>query len=171
MLDLSACEWKTFDGGHRIPFDASVILRTLQTSDHPAEEPWNQIWNNLYHQGDVGIASYAALPWLFFIYKEKGWIDYHLPNFAYAVERSRQNPSNPMVPDWLLDEYEQAVEGLALYCLEKRKTHIERNFQKAVILLVAILMKEPQIADLIDYVEIGDEEKAIDAYYATGKQI
>lgn len=170
MLDLNAEEWRSFDGGYRQPYDATPVLRILAGSNKPSEEAWSEIWNNLYHQNDVGVASYATLPWLLRIYREKGWIDFELPTYAYAIEAARREEDNPEVPDWLADEYHAAVDSVLIHCLSMRTRSSDPNFRKAVVLLAAIIIEASSIAELIDTVEIGDEEMAIEAYYDSGSK-
>lgn len=40
-------------GGYRIPYDASAPLIQLEAGRHV----WDELWNELHHQGDVGDAS------------------------------------------------------------------------------------------------------------------
>jgi hypothetical protein len=61
MLPLNDERWRSLDGGYRIPYDASVALRALEHAGD-LQPVWDELWNELHHQGDVGIASYAAVP-------------------------------------------------------------------------------------------------------------
>src|SRR5678809_694906 len=60
MLALTDKRWQRLHGGYRIPFDASVPLAQLEAG----KPVWDQLWEELHHQGDVGEASYAAVPHL-----------------------------------------------------------------------------------------------------------
>ena len=54
--------WKELQGGYRMDYDASVPLRQLeQTTD---KKYMDELWIELHHQGDVGLASYLSLPQL-----------------------------------------------------------------------------------------------------------
>ena len=168
MLSLDADEWKTFIGGYRSAYDASVALKILENQNQPSEAVWNELWENLYHQGDVGIASYAAVPQIFRIYREKKWLDYHLPNFAAAVEEARTEERNPVVPDWLAQDYFGALRETAQYCLANSENVSDKNFSRAVLMLTAILLKEKGIFDLLDFVSIGEEERVLEVYNEFG---
>ncbi len=154
------------DGGYRRPYDASVILRFLEALVEPSKQFWDEVWNNLYHQYDVGLASYAVMPWLLKIYREKNWVDYELPNYAYAVEDARSRANNPKLPNSWVGEYRESIEGINAYCLGKRLESDDPNFRKGVVLLTAILVGATDIAELIDFVEIGDEHRALELYAA-----
>jgi hypothetical protein len=62
MLPLSDPKWRTFDGGYRDKYDASVPLARLESEIEGLDSVWSELWENLHHQGDVGIGSYAAIP-------------------------------------------------------------------------------------------------------------
>jgi hypothetical protein len=58
MLLLTDTIWRELQGGYRIPYDASKTLVRMERG----ESVWEELWNELHHQGDVGVASYAAIP-------------------------------------------------------------------------------------------------------------
>ncbi len=62
MMLLSDQRWKDFDGGYRVKYDASIPLSRLKNGIGDLDSIWSELWQNLHHQGDVGIASYAAIP-------------------------------------------------------------------------------------------------------------
>jgi hypothetical protein len=64
MINLDDMKWKEFDGGYRMPYDASVPLTRLEqaTSSEEIDAIFAELWNELHHQGDVGLASYFSVP-------------------------------------------------------------------------------------------------------------
>ena len=56
--------WSGCEGGYRYIYDASIPLKRFEKTNDPIviSEIWNEFWNELHHQGDVGLASYWALP-------------------------------------------------------------------------------------------------------------
>jgi hypothetical protein len=60
MLSLEDRKWQEFHGGYRVSYDASVALRSIQDGI----DVWDELWEELHHQGDVDIASYASVPQL-----------------------------------------------------------------------------------------------------------
>ena len=81
-----------------------------------------------------------------------------------AIEEARTRENNPEVPDWLLNDYFQALEGIVVYCLQKRSEQSDPNFRKALLMLTAILLKAKGTYELLDSVPIGDEEKVLELY-------
>ena len=69
--------WKKLHGGYKTLYDASIPLRQLEETEDKEKirEIFNELWNELHHQGDVGLASYLALPHLVRIGKSKGLFD------------------------------------------------------------------------------------------------
>jgi hypothetical protein len=53
--------WAGLQGGYRVPFDPRSLLAKLR-DDPENDRLWSELIEELYHQGDVGEASYAAVP-------------------------------------------------------------------------------------------------------------
>jgi hypothetical protein len=99
--------WRSLTGGYRIPYDPRPALRSLELGDN-VEASWRELSTELYHQGDVGEASYAAVPHLVRIHEQRGIPDRNTYALAAMIEEGRNAPQNPIVPDHLRDAYEQA---------------------------------------------------------------
>jgi hypothetical protein len=61
MLGFEDERWAGLMGGHRMPFDPRSWLARIESNDNAAGA-WDALWEELHHQGDVGDASYAAVP-------------------------------------------------------------------------------------------------------------
>ena len=61
MPNLADDRWPQLRGGYRTPFDPRRLLAELQ-SNIDSSKAWDELWNELHHQRDVGEASYAAVP-------------------------------------------------------------------------------------------------------------
>jgi hypothetical protein len=164
MISLKSDIWKTLFGGYKIVYDASAPLKKFEASDKIDESIWDELWNELHHQGDVGEASYAVIPHLIRIYSEKHWIDSNLPSFVAVVEYCRLKGNNPDVPNWLEHDYYCALQDIAQYCLANRERNKGKDFTRSVLLLMSILMNEIEFYELIDIVSIGDEKKVLELY-------
>jgi hypothetical protein len=69
MLDFDDSRWKGLKGGYRIPYDPRPVLRNLEEGKD-LSDAWSELWDELHHQGDVDVASYAAVPHLVRIHSE-----------------------------------------------------------------------------------------------------
>src|SRR5688572_11095545 len=98
MMSLTDPRWATLDGAYRVPCDAAASLIAFSSGQLSDEQFWYVVWNDLFHQDDVGVASYAALPQIIRIYEHRDLFDYNLFAFAAIVERVRHYDDNPALP-------------------------------------------------------------------------
>lgn len=112
MLSLDDERWKDLSGGYRIPFDPRPLLLKLESNAH-TQDVWDELWADLHHQGDVGEASYAAIPHLVRIYSNHGALDWNTYAMVGIIELARDQGTNPDVPNWLKEDYFKAIEELA----------------------------------------------------------
>lgn len=84
-------------GGYQTPYSPWSALELLNTN---SEQATDDLWENLYHQGDVGTASYAAVPLL---------VEYGLLSLVAAIEVARHEEHNPELPEQLSLAYHQAL--------------------------------------------------------------
>src|SRR5205814_458810 len=66
---------------------------------------WDELWQELHHQGDVGEASYATVPHLLAIHQERDIPDWQMYAILGTIERCRTERRNPQLPDWLQEAY------------------------------------------------------------------
>jgi hypothetical protein len=99
MIPLDDLRWQQYEGGYRrAPCDAALLLRRL-FDDGPTPALWGEIWEELFHQGDVGRASYAAVPHLIDFARRSEKLDENPFALVAAIELQRWlNKENPPVP-------------------------------------------------------------------------
>lgn len=112
MLSLDDRRWTEFKGGYRMPFDPRPALAQLE-SGNDVEGSWQTLWDELHHQGDVGEASYAAVPHLVSIHRNRGVFDWNTYGIVAIIELARDQPGNPPMPKWMEEDYAQALRDLA----------------------------------------------------------
>lgn len=100
------------EGGYRVPFDPRPLLARLE-GDRDVHEVWHDLWQELYHQGDVGEASYAAVPHLVRIHWQRSVVDWNTYALVATIELARDWRRNPAVPNWLQPGYDVAIKELA----------------------------------------------------------
>jgi len=118
MLNLQDERWNGLAGGHRIAFDPRPLLSELANSPTSAES-WDALIANLYHQGDVGDASYASVPHLAGIGVREDVLPWQLLALVSFIELARTSVTNPPIPDWLESDYRKAIQALAIRSLAK----------------------------------------------------
>ena len=92
--------------------DPRPLLKRLET-ESDTSQVWQELWDELHHQGDVDDASFAAVPYLVRAYQRRGVVDWN--NFAIVavIELARKEGPNPVVPGWLDEGYFSAIRELA----------------------------------------------------------
>jgi hypothetical protein len=140
LLPLDDPRWASFRSGYRRVFDCRPLLQHLRDHGFSARI-WDQIWDELHHQGDVGEASYAVLPYLVSHAAPLDQVDVELLVYAYVLEASRQNPDgqkNPEVPPELRDGYAQALAALPSMMIGKTAQDWSEDHVKYFAALVAV---------------------------------
>ena len=112
MISLDDPRWSSMTAGYRVPFDPRPLLKRLELEGN-TPDVWEELWGELHHQGDVGEASFAAVPFLVDIYRERGVIDWNTYPIVATIELARNKGTNPDVPQWMADEYFHAIDKVA----------------------------------------------------------
>ena len=120
MIDLDSDIWIELEGGYRVVYDASTPLKRLKLSVNADEqkEIWEELWNELHHQGDVGVASYLAVPQLVKIARKKGVFDWNILGLCGVIEQQRLLGDNPKLPEEFQDYYDTGLADLQQFVLE-----------------------------------------------------
>jgi hypothetical protein len=136
-MDFDNPNWSQLLGGHRLPYDSKRALQALdQGGDR--EAAWDELWSELHHQGDVGEASYAAVPYLVRIHIARGIADWNTYALVATIDECRREGHNPALPYGWRDEYEQAMVRLAEHGLVEIKLTEDLNLSRSIIAVVAI---------------------------------
>jgi hypothetical protein len=112
MTATDADRWKELTGGYRTPFDPRPLIARLE-SEADSIATWQLLWKELHHQGDVGGASYAAVPLLVAAHRRRRMNDWNTYAIVAVIELARTAQHNPPLPEWLFDEYFEALQQLA----------------------------------------------------------
>ena len=91
MISLADPIWKEFEGGYKTCHDASIPLKSLElcAERHSYQLILGELWDNLIHQGDIGMASLMAVPHLIQIEKEKQLGDWKILGLIVSIEIAR----------------------------------------------------------------------------------
>jgi hypothetical protein len=68
---------------------------------------------SLHHQGDVDEASFAAVPHLVRIHRNRRVVEWNTYAMVATIELARGKGGNPDAPAWLKAAYDEAVHELA----------------------------------------------------------
>ncbi|HYJ47489.1 MAG TPA: hypothetical protein VEV81_12825 [Pyrinomonadaceae bacterium] len=165
MLPLSDNKWKEFEGGYQIKYDASIPLLELEREGVEPQSIWLELWENLYHQGDVGVASYAAIPHLARIIRRRKILSWDPFALAVTIELARGRGKNPGLPTWLEEEYHRALQDMAEYACGNLSKDWDGSLLKSILSLLAILKGNRDLGELILEVDEGYEKYALDKFF------
>lgn len=158
MLHFDDAHWVGLEAGYRVPYDPRPALeRVHREGDVP--ELWDELWEELHHQGDVGVGSYAAIVVLVQIQEHRRDLGWNFYALAACVETRRHARANPRVPDWLSVEYAKACEalrGMALDELRKSRDPLLVHGALAVVALLTGQVKLGAFLGLMDVSQVDD---------------
>jgi hypothetical protein len=116
-MDLDDVGWIGLLGGYRVPYDPRNALRRLE--GEAADSAWQELWTELHHQGDVGEASYAAVPHLVRIHGARGVPDWNTYAIVATIDLARLNGRNPALPKQHQEAYHAAWQRLVTIGIEE----------------------------------------------------
>jgi hypothetical protein len=137
MLAADDQRWSTLKGGYRMPLDPRPLVSKLEDA-HRIEEAWRELWDELHHQGDVGEASYAAVPLLVNLHRRRGVPDWNTYAIVSTIELARTENRNPEVPVWLSGEYFSAIQELATIALSEIRNQSDSDAVQAMLSVIAL---------------------------------
>jgi hypothetical protein len=137
MLGLDDGRWSNLTGGYKTRFDPRPLLASLETGQDTATT-WHELWDELHHQGDVGDASYAAIPHLVRIHRRRGIVDWNTYALVAVIELARTEKQNPALPAWLEEDYFHAIGELAEIGAAEVLSAEEAETVRAILSVIAI---------------------------------
>jgi hypothetical protein len=151
MIELSDKIWKTLEGGYGIPYDPSKILRKLADSafTDDVQHIFDELWENLYHQGDVGTASYLAVTALISICIGKRSFDWNYIGLCVTIENARLRGDNPELPQEYDDLYFGSITKFETYLISNFKSITDKESQRLVLSLLATVNGQPDLGHAI----------------------
>ena len=137
MLSFDDTRWGDLVGGYRVPIDLRPLLRALESGDSP-RSAWDDLWQELYHQGDVGEGSFVAVPHLVRIHRNRGVVDWNTYAIVATIELARGTNGNPDVPAWSREPYEAALRDLAGLGLVELPRAVDKETVRSILAVLAI---------------------------------
>ena len=120
------------------------------------EDDWNVLWEDLHHQGDVGEASYAVVPYLTEYAKSASQIAWHAFGFAAIVELERTEHDNPEVPEEIRQSYFASIRELPKIALDRGADAWDKYCFEPVMACLALSLDHREHARA--YLELTESE-------------
>jgi hypothetical protein len=103
---------RTYRGGYKqITYDVIPLIHQL-LREGTSHSLWKRIWADLHHQGDVGEATYAFVPYLVEYQGRQRELDEQIFQFCVVVDLALPEGSNPPIPPELELPYAIALRKL-----------------------------------------------------------
>jgi len=156
-MDLQDRAWGLLEGGYRIPYDASKPLRKLKdaANQKDRQDIFDELWENLHHQGNVGVASYLAVPGLIDICIASKSLDWNFIGLCVTIENCRINGQNPELPNQYDDLYFSSLTKFEKYLLGNLKNINDRTGFRLTLSLLATVNGQPQLGKAIEILDEG----------------
>src|SRR5688500_8064100 len=139
-MELEDERWSELLGGYKLPYDPRNAIQRLRERDSSA---WDELWEELPQQGDIGEACDAALPLLVRFHQELSIVDWNIYALAVTIEEARHDAKNPPVPDWLLADYRAAWSDLETMALRDLPGATSDDFTASIIATLALAKSRP----------------------------
>ena len=162
MLPLNDPRWRSLAGGYKTPYDPSDALRRIEAG----EDAWDDLWQELHHQGDVGEASYAAVPHLIRIAKLLPRRDWNFYGLVSTIEVERHRKSNPLLPDWLAQDYKEAMAGMLELALTDLRSVTDRATVLSILGATALAKGYVTLGAMISHSDESEIVEVLDQYDA-----
>ena len=156
-MDLDNRSWTTLQGGYKIPYNASKPLKQLRDASRQEEfaSIFTELWDNLHHQGHVGMASYLAVPQLVSICITKKSLNWNFIGLCVLIENCRLKEGNPELPKEYQDYYFESLTQFERYLLLNFKSITDQTALRLTLALFATVNGQPSLGRAI---EILDED-------------
>jgi hypothetical protein len=137
MISMDDPRWDDLEGGYRVIYDPRPALRILGESPDDSDA-WAALWEELHHQGDVGEASYAAVPYLAALQPRVSRDNWQVYSLVALIEGRRGEGGNPPLPGWLERGYARALAELGGQASADVKASADPLVQRSALGLFAL---------------------------------
>jgi len=165
-MDLQDTIWATLKGGYKIPYDVSKPLRKIQNEDRPEilQIIFDELWENLHHQGEVGLASYMAVPQLVNICIHKKSLDWNFIGLCVLIENCRIDRRNPELPKEYNELYLDSLTQFEKYLLLNFKNISDRTALRLTLALFATLNGQPALGKALENLDEDVLQEFLDKF-------
>ena len=157
MITLDDDVWKELKGGYKIAYDVSVPLKQLKKTNNQKEidNIYEELWNELHHQGDVELASYLAIPQLVNIAREKALFDWNILALCATIEQQRHLGENPRLPIEYQSYYEKGLADLKIFIIANLDSVNDEITFRAALSALAACNRQIKLSKAI--IELSDD--------------
>ena len=156
LLPLEDVRWESYrDGYKRNGTEVVSWIESLFDGDDD-ESRWEYLWDELHHQGDLGEAAYAVIPYLAKYVERTDDINWNIFAFAAVVEIERFARDNPAIPLELEESYTWAIAELPRLAVACQVQKWSSEQVMSISACLALSRGQGQLARA--YLELSPEE-------------
>jgi len=100
-------DWSRLTDANGDPYDPRPALSAVASGD--ADAGYEELWERLHHQGDLGTAAYAAVPELVRLVQNAPLPEWRAYTLIATIDERRKADSSPPLPQWLSEPYAAAM--------------------------------------------------------------
>ena len=161
-MDFDDIDWAALRGGYRVPYDPRKALLGLENGDPAAA--WQELWAELYHQGDVGEASYAAVPYMVRIHETRRLADWNTYALVATIEEARLDRRNPELPAYLKPGYDAAWKRLVKIGIGHLADAEEAILVSSILGLIAFGKKQISLGQFVTGFTEDERKELLELY-------
>jgi len=157
-LELNDPRWAEMEGGYKgTLYNASEALNKLKnaTTSEDVNTIYQELWDELHHQGDVGLASYYSVPHMVSAAKSNQIIDYNVLGLVSLIEIQRHK-NNPPIPSLFYLAYSEALNELSLLAISIINNDWDLSTASAALTAIAIAKKQIKLGNAIQNMDSED---------------
>lgn len=157
LLPLSDMRWEQYRSGYnRAPLDVRPWIRSLLGDVQVKSDHWDFLWMKLHHQGTLGEASYAVVPYMTDYVRRIADRNWNIFAFVAVVELQRTEQDNPPVPAEILEAYQESLQELPWLALRgSSQDHWSEDQVRAVAACLAVSKGNRLLAQA--YLELSEQ--------------
>ena len=163
VIDLDDPRWESLKGGYGAPYDPRPVLARIRRAG-ASHESWDELCNELHHQGDIGDAAYAAIVVLVDIAMSGRDLGAYLFGLASTIEVERHRKTNPPLPGWLEREYRTAWKHLAELAVQVLRKPPDAGTFLVAMAVVALERRRLKLGALILDLDDSELEDVLEEY-------
>ena len=147
--------WQGLAGGYGSTYNPRPAILNL-TSGTDVVDAWHELRKNLHHQGQVGAASYAAVPLLVGAHRRRTDVHWNTYALVGTIELARPVRGNPEVPSWVISAYDEALQELLEMALTDLRRTEDPLIVRVLLGFVALGKRRRDVARLL--LELDESE-------------
>ena len=145
------------------PCDIEPYLDLYKEGKTSEVEEW--LWNELYHQGDIGTASVAWVLEAHETFMSLKELDWNYLGFVYAVMESLEERKFIPCPEWAVNKYKPIAIKTLQHALNYISEPITEEQQVSILGLTCAITDTYKSYSLVEYAWGGYEEQLMELDY------